>query len=216
MLRPIFDQKSRQDGRVSKDLERALRWWLRVLSESIAERREWTVPERPAANLFCDARGVPPQIAAVLICDGIRTYTNMKPSDDTLKLFTRRRDNQIMGLELLSISLGLTTFKEQLSNRKVVVHSDNTGSEAATRSGTAKSFDHAQLVHEQWAHAVLNRMHLFVKRVPTDDNIADLPSRLDFKLLKAIGATPVEPVMEESFLESGTWEVLLERWKQAC
>ena len=38
--------------------------------------------------------------------------------------------------------------------------------------------DHAQLVHEQWTHAALTGMQLFIKRVATDDNIADLPSRL--------------------------------------
>ena len=36
-----------------------------------------------------------------------------------------------MGLELLAISLGLSTFQEQLSGRKVVIHSDNSGSEVS-------------------------------------------------------------------------------------
>ena len=69
-------------------------------------------------------------------------------------------------------------------------------------------------MHEQWFYAVLHNMYLFVKRVPTDDNIADLPSRLDFALLEAIGAVSVRPVLAESFLESDTWEILSERWKQ--
>ena len=34
-----------------------------------------------------------------------------------------------MGLELLSITLGLQTFKGMLKGRKVVIHSDNTGAE---------------------------------------------------------------------------------------
>ena len=46
-----------------------------------------------------------------------------------MALFTRRRDAQIMGLELLSITLGLQTFKELLHGSKVVIHSDNTGAE---------------------------------------------------------------------------------------
>ena len=37
--------------------------------------------------------------------------------------------------------------------------------------------DHAQLVHEQWLHVAITGMQLFIKRVATDDNIADLPSR---------------------------------------
>ena len=43
--------------------------------------------------------------------------------------FRSRRDNQIMGLELLAIALGMCTFEGLLHGKKVVVHSDNTGSE---------------------------------------------------------------------------------------
>ena len=104
-----------------------------------------------------------------------------------------------MGLELLAISLGLSTFDQLLRGRRLTVHSDNSGSEVllnvcvctgslpsgsfpasqvALRRGTARSLDHAQLVHEQWFHAALSGMDIFVKRVATDDNIADMPSRL--------------------------------------
>ena len=48
-----------------------------------------------------------------------------------LQFFKRRSDNQIMGLELLAISLGLATFVDTLRGRKVIVHSDNTGSEVS-------------------------------------------------------------------------------------
>ena len=43
--------------------------------------------------------------------------------------FRARRDNQIMGLELLAISLGMCSFEHLLTGRAVVVHCDNTGSE---------------------------------------------------------------------------------------
>ena len=49
--------------------------------------------------------------------------------------------------------------------------------EVAVRKGTAKSWDHAQLVHSQMFHAVVAKMELYVVRVGTEDNIADLPSR---------------------------------------
>ena len=50
--------------------------------------------------------------------------------------------------------------------------------QVSVRRGSARSWDHAQLVHEQWLHAALSGIEIFVKRVATDDNIADLPSRL--------------------------------------
>ena len=103
-----------------------------------------------------------------------------------------------MGLELLSISLGFCTFEHLLRGRQVVVHSDNKGSEVSVlmcwggrvarmvvvralqwslRRGTAKALDHAQLVHAQWLQAAETGMSLHIRRVATDDNIADPPSR---------------------------------------
>ena len=56
----------------------------------------------------------------------------MAVPENILSFFKARKDNQIMGLELLSISLGLSSFEQLLRKRRVVIHSDNTGSEAAT------------------------------------------------------------------------------------
>ena len=53
----------------------------------------------------------------------------MAVEPSVLARFRSRRDNQIMGLELLAISLGMCTFEWLLKDKKVVVHSDNTGSE---------------------------------------------------------------------------------------
>ena len=83
-------------------------------------------------HLFCDARGYPPHLGAVLFVDGVCYWTHMEPSESVLKEFTCRSDNQIMGLELLSISLGMSTFQDKLRDRCVVIHSDNTGSEVGS------------------------------------------------------------------------------------
>ena len=99
-----------------------------------------------------------------------------------------------MGFELLAISMAFCTFDWLLRGRTVAVHCDNTGSEvrhlcacvsycfcflcqASCRRGTARCWDHAQLVHDQWLQAAIAGMQVFIKRVATDDNIADLPSR---------------------------------------
>lgn len=50
-------------------------------------------------------------------------------------------------------------------------------SQVAFRRGSARSYDHAQLVHRQWLHAAVERLDIHVVRVATDDNLADLPSR---------------------------------------
>ena len=49
--------------------------------------------------------------------------------------------------------------------------------QVSVRRGSARKWDHAQLVHAQWLHAARCGMQLHVVRVATDNNIADLPSR---------------------------------------
>ena len=75
------------------------------------------------------------------------------------------------------------------------MHSDNTGAERAASRGTAKSWDHCQIVHEIWTLAYHNQTHLWLQRVATDDNIADLPSREEYQLMRDIGAVWREPVL---------------------
>ena len=89
-------------------------------------------------------------MAAVLIIDDQKLYTDGAPTPELLARFKKRGDNQITSTEMLSISLGLATFAPELSGRKVVVYSDNRGAEAATAKGSAKEWDHCKVVHEIW------------------------------------------------------------------
>jgi len=89
-------------------------------------------------------------VAAVLIIDDQKLYTDGAPTPELLARFKKRGDNQITSTEMLSISLGLATFAPELSGRKVVVYSDNRGAEAATAKGSAKEWDHCKVVHEIW------------------------------------------------------------------
>ena len=166
----------------------------------ICESHPWEKSWERPAHLFVDASGSPAHLGAVLFCDHGVYWCHMAAPDNIVGRFRSRHDNQIMGLELLSIALGLGTFEWAIAGRKVVVHCDNTGAEVcdphvhdgtcvrfccvwflpqvSIRKGSAKSFDHAQLVHAQWFHLTRMRAAIWVKRVGTHDNIADLPSRL--------------------------------------
>ena len=105
--------------------------------------------------------------------------------------------------------------------------------QAAIRCGTAKKFDHAQLVHQMWTDIVLNHMQVqcngvpplvshfvllvevYVRRVTTSNNIADLPSRPSARhdaFMAKIGARRLEPVLPERYVQAETWQVLVERW----
>ena len=85
--------------------------------------------------------------------------------------------------------------------------------QVALRRGTARSYDHSQLVHAQWLHLAELGVQAHVLRVSTDDNVADLPSRLDFDLLEACGAIYVAPKLLAKYEAEEAWAVLQERWQ---
>ena len=93
---------------------------------------------------------------------------------------------QITTLEILSISIGLSTFQSELRGRTVVVWSDNKGAEGASRKGSAKAWDHCRLVHDISLHALQNSTHLWIERVPSHDNIADSPTRGAYQIMEAL------------------------------
>ena len=187
MLRPFFKQAyGNGDGCVGHDLLIALKWWLAVLQMGIVEERAWDLSCEPLLHLFVDARGVPPRCAAVLFINGECLYTDGAPSKQVLDEFQKRADAQIMGLEVLAIAVGLATFAEELRGRKVIVWSDNKGAEAACRKGSAKSWDHAVMIHDIWSLALKNDTAIWIERVASDDNLSDLPSRESYELLHAL------------------------------
>ena len=176
MLRPLIEHTyGRGFWRVR--LEHCLEWWKQVLELKISQERARHGSVQKPFHLSADARSTPPRLAAVLICDGKFYYTEMAPPKELLEVLVKRNDNQIMGLEIMSIALGISSFSELIKSRKVRVWSDNKGAEGCTRKGAAKSFDHNSLIHAFWLRAAQLRLEVFISRVPTKDNIADDPSR---------------------------------------
>ena len=221
MLRPIFDQKFARKGvlacvyccrrmchpmcvvlgRVGSTLDIALRWWLFALECDICEEHPWEAPKTPVARMFVDAAGKTSRCAAILFCEFGCFFTDGKPSAAIMDRFVSRKDKQIMGLESVAIALGLCTFAPELHKRKVVVYSDNKGAEAAARKGSASSWDHCQVIHEIWSHALLNSTYVWIERVPSEDNLADLPSRGEYQLVaKELKASWRAPVIAPLFM----------------
>ena len=89
---------------------------------------------------------------------------------------------------MLSVALALSTWKDRLAGRAVRVYSDNTVAEYAFKRGSAASPDHDALVHWFWYIVYELRLTIHIDRVPTECNIADLPSREEYWLLRQIGA----------------------------
>ncbi len=57
--------------------------------------------------------------------------------------------------------------------------------------------------HAFASHALLIHTHLWIKWVPSSENIADLPSRVEYKLLGLLDAEWIEPWVAQLFVDWG-------------
>jgi hypothetical protein len=208
LLRPLFWQAKCKSGRISKPLRLALQWWMEVLRLQLRENIPWQGSDAAPIEIFADARSTPPRVAAVMFADGESYYCDLEPSEQVVGFFEKRGDGQIMSLELLSIALALSSFAPWLQRRKVRIWSDNKGAEGSLRKGSAKKFDHTCLVHALWHRAAQLQLSMFIDRVPTDDNIADLPSREDYRLLQTMRSKQVIARLDPMFCDPAAWNSL--------
>ena len=63
----MFASRRAKSSEVGKELELALRWFLEVTMEDLHEVSPWSRVRRQPIHLWCDARGTPPRVAAVLV-----------------------------------------------------------------------------------------------------------------------------------------------------
>jgi hypothetical protein len=190
MLRPIFHQQHHgpRDGRIDLSLSSALEWWQRALEEQTSEDFPFEAVQSCTAEIFCDAAGSPPHICAVIFIDGQSFYCHNSVPDAWLNWFAERNDAQIMGLELLAVLYAILNFLPLIQGRTVRIWTDNEGGRGSMTSGGAREWDHNLLVHKIWEVCFRYCVNPWFDRVPTDDNIADGPTRSDMLVVEALGA----------------------------
>ena len=106
LLYPVYWQKKTRHCRLSEQLSLSLRWWSEVLQKGICETFAWEHKRTETAHLLCDARSTPPRVAAVLLIDGKRFYSDGVPPPAVMESFQFRGDNQITSLEIFAIAFG--------------------------------------------------------------------------------------------------------------
>jgi hypothetical protein len=206
LLYPIYKQKRARHSTINDELRLALTWWLTALQCRKCELRVWRPVATRTCQLLCDARSTPPRVAAFLVIDGCRFYSDAAPPVELMEFLKPRNDGQITSLEILSIAFGLSTFLAMLRGRNVHVFSDNTSAEHNTSKGRAKSFDHTMIIHSIWSVALEESLGLYVSRVASKDNIADDPSRERYGLVARMGAKRMPPQLLRRFHEPAAWE----------
>ena len=200
MVRPIYERQHVKDGRAREigqgsALHTALSWWKHVLEQDVVQSWQINGARRRSATVLCDAASTPPILAAAVAVQGKWYFTVYELSALELQRFEGREDRQITGLEIWSVALACATFSTLLGGCAVNVWSDNTGAECCGRKASAKAGDHNAMVHWLWSWAFTEDVELSFARVPTDDNVADGPTRGKFGALIRLGATYVSPVL---------------------
>ena len=104
------------------------------------------------------------------------------------------KDQIICQAELLAIPIAFTTWANVLADRDILVFIDNDPAREALIRGSSISEDSARYVDGCRLLCAANGTAPWYARVASPSNLADLPSRGDFRLLDASGATRVEPV----------------------
>ena len=145
------------------------------------------------------------QGAAVLIQDGKVEFKESDPPADVMETFCKRKDNQIMALELLAVAVGLFTIRHKLRGKRARVWCDNRGGEGALLRRWAASDDHNLLSHGIWLTAVRHQIGLYLCRVEKHSNIGYDPSREEYVLLNALGASRVPLKIPNEVWEPWRW-----------
>ncbi len=76
------------------------------------------------------------------------------------------------------------------------------GAEHSTARGSARAFDHNQIIHEVWSVCFEHRIDLWIDRVASKYNISDSPSRGEHAIMEDLGAEWKPPVWGSIWIPS--------------
>ena len=99
----------------------------------------------------------------------------------------RAKSQYIGQLELLAAVVAHTTFADELRGEQVIHWIDNESAVYSLVKGYSRAPDSARVVN--LFHGCVAQLEVtpWIEYVQSDDNIADLPSRGEFELLRALG-----------------------------
>lgn len=116
-------------------------------------------------------------------------YTAMQLPEDLCRSFAPR--NPIEQIETAAVLLLLEVFNDELIDTDVRLFVDNIAAQGSLIRGFSRSLSQALLCGAVWGRVASARVGLWVDRVESDANIADVPTRPDkvarFALLRSLG-----------------------------
>ena len=106
-------------------------------------------------------------------------YCSLKLPEELLTRFGQQ--NCIQQIETCAVILLFEVFKHELSDCDLRLFCDNIAEQGALIKGFSKSPTQAALCGGVWVRAAASRVGLWIDRVRSKSNIADIPTRPDLK-----------------------------------
>jgi len=139
---------------------------------------------------------------------GVFYYGTATPSRAIVRSFSPNKKTYIAQLEALAAISVYFTFPELFMGRRVNHFIDNTVALSALIHGYSRAIDISFMSNAFHLQMAGLKATAFLDFVPSLANIADLPSRNEFALLKRLGARP-KPMKTPAFND---WNAPLESW----
>lgn len=178
-----------------------LRTSLRLMHHflDVSPFREVRYMNDPPIILYTDASDVPERtprfiVGAVLFdpFDQSLQYSAAEVPSSTVDRWITKQS--YMGqLELLACPFSLSTWKTRLASRSVLLFVDNDSAASNLVKGYSPRLDSAAIVGSFWLEAASLRLQVYIDRVESKSNLADGPSRFDFKTLNSLAAKWAAP-----------------------
>ena len=150
----------------------------------------------------------------MMIHDPLDSWTVVaagRPDMGTVRHYmARQRKTYIAQLEGLGALAPYYTFPARFAGRRVVHFIDNTVAQSALVHGYASSVDMADISNGFHLMAAGLRMAAYFDYVPSKANIADLPSRGEFAIPRALGAEVVSMRVPPHTMLAGPLEAWLD------
>jgi hypothetical protein len=143
--------------------------------------------------------------------DGATLYGSLVPSDETLATLVSLElelKTYIAQLEVLAAVAVYYTFPDRIRGRRVNHFVDNTVALSALIHGYVGKIDLARMVNAYHLQLAALRASVYLEYVPSLANIADLPSRNEFELLKSLGGRKCDVRLPPA----GDWSAPLGVW----
>ena len=123
-------------------------------------------------------------------------YFGVQVGEALLAHWAEKVDSQVIGqAELLPVLCALHAWAETLRSRPCLIFIDNDTARHGLMSGYSPVLKSAALISAMLAMLARLGSHAWFARVASASNIADDPSRLDFRVLEAMpGSRRVEPL----------------------